>query len=73
MKKYKPNLTKLRSHLQQAIHSYKACLQAMQNGDRKRAVSLQLLAIDSLNEFNNVLIEELDRMRTGVKEAPWIP
>ena len=69
---FNPDLKKLRSELRQAKLAYDACIAAMQNGDRDKAVKLQLLAIDSLNEFNNQLLEDLEHMRKPPRKV-WAP
>ena len=70
---FKPNMTVLRSELRQATQSYQACLSAMQNGDHKNAVTLQLSAIESLNQFNEQLLKDLEQMRKGKPRRTWAP
>lgn len=69
--KYKPDFARLNGSYRQAKLSYDACIQAMRNGNHKEAVKLQLLAIDSLNEFNEILLQELEWMRKPPKKT-WV-
>ena len=69
--KYKPSkdkLAELRSQYQQVKASYDASISAMRNGDLKNSVSFQLAAIEALNVFNDTLLKEQARMRTGIKQ-----
>lgn len=72
MKIFKPNITRLRDLLQQGVLAYRACLQAIKNGDRKKAVKLQLIAVDSFNKFNDQLLEDLEHMRKP-PQGTWAP
>lgn len=73
-KNYKPDFTSLTGELRQTKLSYEACIQAMRNNKYDEAVKLQLLAIDSLNEFNSKLLRELEYMRRGKgPRKVWAP
>lgn len=72
MVKYKVDLKRLRSLMNQALHTYRACLAAIDNGDRDAAVRQQLAAVEALDKFNDQLLRDLDRMGTQVKTT-WVP
>lgn len=64
--------TKLKKLWRQAKLDYDSCLQATELGNKKEAVERQLLAIDSLNKFNDQLLVELDRIGTKPNKI-WAP
>jgi len=69
MAKHTVNSKKLNDEFRQVEYSYKACLQAMKNNKHDEAVKLQLIAIDSLNCFNNYLLKELEWMVKPPKQT----
>lgn len=74
MTSYKVQTNKLRKLFRQAEQSYRASITAADNGDYKNAVAMQLSAVESMQAFEDQLLKELDRMRTGKPGAKvWAP
>ena len=70
------NAAKLRRLLDQAVLSSRACIKAMENGDRKHAVTLQLAAIEAIDSWNDELLKQLETMRkveSGEMRKTWAP
>ena len=70
---YKVNTKLLRSQFEQMTLAYRACMKACDNNDHKHAVSLQLAAVEAGQAFEDQLLKELERMRTGAPKKTWAP